>query len=111
MELLVHRRTRILRVSAVTGDGLNHLTEAITEAFLGDTAEVTISLPPREGKLIAEIDRLADVRGREFSSDAVRLDIRMNRTQLKQLLGRYPDLSVVKGNVEPVEEYDPEEFA
>ena len=110
MELLAHRRTELLGVSAVTGAGLANLTEAVAEAFLGDTAEVTISLPPKEGKLIAEIDRLAEVLRREYGPDAVRLDIRINRTQLKQLLGRHPDLAVTKGDVEPVDEYDLEEF-
>ena len=61
-------------------------------------------IPHSGGKLIAELDRLADVRGRRYESHGAELDIRMNRTQLKQLLGRHPAVTVLKGDVDPVDD-------
>ena len=69
---------------------------------------MTLLIPHSGGKLISELDRLADVRGRRYESHGAELDIRMNRTQLKQLLGRHPAVTILKGNVDPPEDDPPE---
>lgn len=110
-EVLAHRKRRYLPISAITGEGLDQLVDEVRQLKEGDTAEVTIGVPHAEGKLLAEIDRLADVLERRYLPDGVQLDIRMNRHQLRQLCGRYPLLAVLRGTVEPVDDYDAEEFA
>jgi GTP-binding protein HflX len=109
--LLAHRRVKSLPVSGLTGEGLGELTQVVLERLMGETVAVTVGVPHREGKLIAEIDRLAEVDDRRYLAEHVELDLRMNRTQFKQLLGRYPTMSVVKGDVDPLDDYDPDEFA
>lgn len=98
VELIARHRSHALQVSAITGEGLEALTEAVVERVKGITAEATVRIPHRNGKLIAEIDRLADVQARRYLTDAVELDIRMNRAQLGQLRGRHADMVIVKGD-------------
>ncbi len=104
MDLLAYRSEKILLISAKTGEGLEELGRIVSSCYLGDTAEVTLLIPHSGGKLVAELDRLADVRGRRYESRGAELDIRMNRTQLKQLLGRHPALTILKGTVDPVDD-------
>jgi GTP-binding protein HflX len=111
VELLARRKARCVPISAVTGEGLDKLAGEVRQFKDGDTAEVTVSLPHAEGKLLAEIDRLADVLERRYLPDRVELDIRMNRRRLRQLCGRHPPLLILNGEVEPVDDYDPDEFA
>jgi GTP-binding protein HflX len=95
VEMLSHRRSKVLGVSAVTGEGLDRLRREVSEHVAGVTVEATICIPHAEGKLIAEMDRLADVRRRRYRQDGVELDIRMSRAQFHQLSGRYQALSVI----------------
>ena len=109
LDLLAYRKEEILSISAKTSEGLDNLVQSVTDSYLGDTAEVTLLIPHSGGKLISELDRLADVRGRRYESHGAELDIRMNRTQLKHLLGRHPAVTILKGDVDPVDD-DPLEF-
>ena len=99
-ELLARHRSSALRISALTGEGLDELTRAVTERMKGETVEATVRIPQGEGKLIAEIDRRAEVLDRRYLPSNVELDIRMNRTQLRQLAGRNPTLAVIKGDLD-----------
>ena len=111
VEMLAYRKAKVLCVSAVTGEGLDQLAREVTEHLKGETVEVTIHIPHEEGKLIAEMERLADVRDRRYRQDGVEFDISMNRGQFQQLRGRYRAMSMVKGDVGPVDQIDPSEFA
>jgi len=99
-ELLVRHRDRSLRISALTGEGIEELTREVVERMQGETTEVTISIPQGDGRLVAEIDRRADVLRRRYLPTAVELDIRMNRTQLRQLAGRNPSLAILSGDLD-----------
>jgi len=110
VELFARRESTCLRVSAVTGEGLDRLVQEVATRMQGTTAEVSIRIPHAEGRLLAEIDRLADVRQRRYLPDCVEIDIRMNRRQLTQLCGRYPAMKIVKDEADSVENFDPGEF-
>ena len=110
-ELLARRKEKCLCTSAITGEGLDQLAGEVRQRMEGDTAEVTVSIPHAEGRLLAEIDHLADVLDRRYLPDRVVLDIRMNRRRLRQLCGRHPTLSILTGEVDPVDDYDADEFA
>ncbi len=109
-ELLIHRKTPSLRISAKTGAGLDKLAEEVYKKLAGETAEVTIRIPQRDGRLIAEIDRHADVRDRRYVADAVEADICMNRAQLRQLLGRHPSASIIRGCLERSHDGEPNQL-
>lgn len=100
VEMLSKCRANSLRISARRGDGLEALKAEVVRRVMGDTAEATIRVPHREGKLMAEIDRLACVRERRYLTDAVELDISMSRNQLRQLRGRHPALDLVGDDVD-----------
>jgi len=102
-EMLSLRKVATVSVSALTGEGLDRLVDEVVLRVKGDAADVTIYIPHFEGKLIAQIGQLADVRGRRYLETGVELDIRMNRKQLVQLCGRHPALSIVKGDLAPVD--------
>ena len=98
-EMLARNRQTTLKVSALTGEGLDRLSALVEECMRGHTAEVTLAVPHQEGRLIAEIARMADVLERRYEADHVEIDLRMNRTQLSQLCSRHPCLSVIRGSL------------
>ena len=110
-ELLARRKEKCLHTSAITGKGLDQLAGEVRRRMEGDTAEVTVGISHAEGKLLAEIDHLAEVLDRRYLPDRVVLDIRMNRRRLRQLCGRHPTLAILNGEVDPVDDYDADEFA
>ena len=111
VEMLARHRSKAYLVSAITGEGLDELIQEVTERMKGDTVELTVYVPHDQGRLISEIGRLADVRNRRYRQDGVELDLRMNRTQFRQLRGRYPDLSIINGQDNPLDPTEPEDFA
>lgn len=84
-----------IRISALTGVGLDLLTDEVRGRAQGTGVDVTVHVPHAEGKLLSEIDRLADVRERRYEADFVVLDMYINRSKLDHLRGRYPALTVV----------------
>jgi len=111
VEMLARHRSKAYLVSAITGEGLDELIQEVTERMKGDTVELTVYVPHDQGRLISEIGRLADVRDRRYRQDGVELDLRMNRTQFRQLRGRYPGLSIINGQDNPLDRTEPEDFA
>ena len=100
-EMLACHDCSALSISAVTGEGLDHLGEAVIQQMLKDSADVTVLVPHAEGKLLNEIGRLAEIHGRRYRSEGVELDMSMDRAQFSQLRGRYPGLTIVKPGADP----------
>jgi GTP-binding protein HflX len=98
-EMLACHRPKALRVSALTGEGLDRLVDEVIAVMQRDSVDVTICIPQAEGRLLHEIGQVAEVRDREYLRDSVRLRVSINRSQLAQLRGRYPALSVVEGDL------------
>ncbi|MCH8243013.1 MAG: GTPase HflX [Planctomycetes bacterium] len=107
-EMLACHRPNVLRVSAVTGEGLDRLIAEVTRQMRPDSVDVTALIPHAEGKLLTEIGRLADVRARRYRADGVELDIRITPAHLSQLQGRYGKLSIVKRDGEAGDEFAPD---
>ncbi|UCE58650.1 MAG: GTPase HflX [Phycisphaerales bacterium] len=110
-ELLAHRKKECVRVSALTGEGLGQLVQEVTSRMEGKAADLTVAIPQSEGKLLSEIDRLAEVHGRRYSADSVELDISMNRERFRQLLGRYPAMTILNGEIDRIDDLDLDELA
>ncbi len=100
-EMLARYRDCSVQISALTGDGLDSLVAEVARRAHGHTVDVSVRLPHSAGKLVAELDRLADVRDRRYLEDGVELDLRINRSQLTQLVGRHPELVITAGSLEP----------
>jgi len=94
--LLEHRLPRSLCVSAKTGQGLDRLIELVAEEMRRQASHVTVRTAAGNGRLIAEIDRMAEVLARRYTDNTVEMDLNIDRTQLHQLLGRHPDLQLVE---------------
>ena len=103
-EVLARRHPDAIRISAVTGAGLDAVANAVAEAMNSEAVEVTVHVPHAEGKLLSELGRLADILARRYGSEGVEIDLRMDRSQLAQLLGRYAGLTVVAGDASGGEE-------
>jgi GTP-binding protein HflX len=93
--VLENRLPRTLCISAKTGAGLDRLVDRVLEEMQRQAVLVTLRAGASNGRAIAEIDRLAEVLDRRYLNNTAELDLRIDRTQLRQLLGRYPDLQVV----------------
>ncbi len=93
-EMLAQFRSDALGISALRGLGLDRLVDEVRLRVRSDSVAVTVRLPQGEGKLLNEIGRLADVRERRYLTDAVELDIRIPKTHLAQLRGRYSTLCI-----------------
>ncbi len=100
---LLARYGSVMRVSAMTGAGLDELAATVARQAEGDAESVTVRIPHTAGKLLTELIRVADVRERRYLAEGAELDIRINRSQLRQLRGRYPMLEIDGG-----EELDPD---
>ncbi|MHC4109064.1 MAG: GTPase HflX [Planctomycetota bacterium] len=107
-EMLACHRRNTLTVSAVTREGLDHLTEAVIHEMQRGSVDVTIFVPHAEGKLLNEVVRVAEVLDRRYLSNGVELRVCLPRTKLTQLQGRYPALTVVPGDAPSEEGGDPE---
>ena len=94
-EMLACHSPRSIRISALSGEGTDILTDEIRVLAHGESTEATIVIPQAEGKLLSEIERVADVRGRRYKADMVELDVCMNRSRLDQLRGRYPAMKLI----------------
>jgi len=88
-ELLARRRSQVMTISAVTGQGLDELAAEVLRRTQGQTDEVRLHVPHQEGKLLAELDRASEVLERDYSEDGVHLRVRLNRSMWEQIRGRY----------------------
>ena len=67
-----HTYGRVLKISAVTGDGLRELTDQIVRFFTGVMRRFDVVIPYSEGALAAEIRRLGNIESEEYSEDGIR---------------------------------------
>ncbi|MGD9140842.1 MAG: 50S ribosome-binding GTPase, partial [bacterium] len=72
-------------VSAVHGWGIDALRERVLEFVMGRKAEVFISLPGSDGKLLSYVERFGTVTSREVRDGKVGLRVRIERRYLKPL--------------------------
>ena len=93
--VLENRLPRSICVSAKTGYGLDHLVERVACEMRRRATHITVRTAVGNGRLIAEIDRLAEVVDRRYLGNVTEMVLNIDHTQLEQLLGRYPDLKVV----------------
>jgi GTP-binding protein HflX len=105
-DMVCIRYPEALRISAATGMGLEALGGRVLEHMKQNDIDATILLPHSEGKLLAELDRRAEIFERRYVEHGVELDLRISRTQLGQFCGRHKNLRVLKGELDPPDDLD-----
>jgi GTP-binding protein HflX len=95
IQVLENRLPRSLRISARTGLGIERLLQVVIEEMKSQALRVTVRATAGNGRLMAEIDRMADVLERRYDGEAAEMVLSIDRTQFDQLLGRHPELQVV----------------
>jgi GTP-binding protein HflX len=70
---LAFRHPRAVQVSALTGEGLESLREAIEAQFLRTLRELELLVPYEEGRRLSELHELAGELEREDTADGVRV--------------------------------------
>lgn len=93
VEMLARYR-ETLTISALTGAGIDKLVAEVAARLKGRTVEAIVEVAHRDGKLLAEIERVADVLERNYVSDGVELRVRMSHVQMEQLCRCYPQMVV-----------------
>jgi GTP-binding protein HflX len=94
-EMMARHRTQVVKISALTGEGIEELTAIVRRAVEGDSVEMKVRIPHVAGRLLTELDRWAKVKSREYFPDHVELLLRINRSQLDQLLSRFPEMQLL----------------
>ncbi|MEI6447715.1 MAG: GTPase HflX [Actinomycetes bacterium] len=78
---LAARFPQAVQASAVTGDGVDHLLDSVAAAIRARLKEVELLIPHSEGRMIAELHRLAGDLEREDRPDGVHVRARLNSAQ------------------------------
>jgi GTP-binding protein HflX len=76
-EVLAARHPDAVLLSAITGEGLEKLTERIEEEFARTLIEVELLVPYSEGGRLAELHELAGDLRREDTPQGVRVSVRL----------------------------------
>ncbi len=111
VEMLARHRTTSIQVSALSGEGMERLTAEVVSRMESDNVTATVLVPHAEGKLLSELDRLAEVFERRYVEGGVELDIRMNRAPFLQLRGRHEGMVVVRSDPAALDGHDTDDFA
>jgi GTPase len=74
---LANRHREAVLVSAMTGEGLETLTERIEQEFARTLREIDLLIPYRDGNRLAELHALAGDLVREETADGVRVTVRL----------------------------------
>lgn len=90
--------------SALTGDGLDRLADAVTERLMGPETEATVRADVADGRLLAWIDRHATVLDRAIEDSRIVQTVRLPRRMLDDIpraAEASETVSDVSGNEEP----------
>lgn len=74
-----------ISVSGLTGAGLDQLRQVLIEHSFGDLAVLDLQIPLAEGKLLAQLRERGEIIAEEYSTQFVRLHVRLPRTWAERL--------------------------
>ncbi len=89
-ELLVwlNRHPGAVPVSAVSGEGLDALAEAVRDHLAGGAREVTVTADPADGRTLSLVEDRSEVIGRSYRDGTAELTVRAARRQLEEIVAR-----------------------
>ncbi len=85
IQIAERRASEGLRISARTGAGLDQLVERIREIMRTQRVEATVRADIGDGKVLAYLDRFADVLDRHYDNRTVQLRVRTSPHRLAKL--------------------------
>ena len=85
LPILTNHYPDSLQISAATGAGLETLRDEIERRVLGAQQRMTLSIPARDGRALAFLDRFADVLDTRYDEGRALVDVRIARRVLDQL--------------------------
>jgi GTP-binding protein HflX len=74
---LVHTLGRAVAVSAVTGEGADDLLNELADLLKGDSQVMKLSIPLREGRLLAQLKQSATVLEEKYEGESAELLVRV----------------------------------
>jgi GTP-binding protein HflX len=92
VQVLMRHHPRSVAVSAVTGQGLDDLREAVIEALSADFAEAEVTTAASNGRVLAYLAAHAEIYRQEFHDSRVLVRCHLPRHLLHHIQG--PDVSV-----------------
>lgn len=95
------RKDLIMPVSALTGQGVSELLQAMENALTVGRREVALSLPVSDGAALAYLYRNAEILKRDDDDICCRLLVRMDDADLARLRSHYPEVSHEDPRPEP----------
>ncbi len=104
LDLLRRACPGTVATSALTGDGLDRLADAVTERLMGPETEATVRADVADGRLLAWIDRHATVLDRAIEDSRIVQTVRLPRRMLDDIpraAEASETVSDVSGNEEP----------
>lgn len=105
-------RTKTVVVSAVNGDGVDDLLDAIETVLAQTHNALTITVPPEESALAAWIHRHADVLGRNSDDTGITtFQVRISDENLKKLRSRYRKVCKISAANDAIETTSTDRFA
>lgn len=84
-----------MRISALTGAGLDVLHDYVLSRVRVRATNVTIRTHAGNGQALAFLDRHAHVLQRHYDEDAIELEVRISQDKLKQLQSRLNGIEVI----------------
>jgi len=72
-------------VSAATGEGLPLLLERIESFIERDTVRATVEVDAEDGRAVAAVERLGEVRGRQIEGTRMRFELEVKRSDIAAL--------------------------
>ena len=83
-----HTYGKVMRVSAITGDGLNALADQIRLFFTGSSRRFELLIPYADGASMAELRRLAEIESEEYMEQGIKVTGSMPSERLPEF-GRF----------------------
>lgn len=80
-----HKNPQAIPISAVTGAGLNQLTEVIKNFKHGTKCDLLLRIPIRDGKTLTFVEHRTEVLDRQYENDWVILHVKTGNNYLPQL--------------------------
>lgn len=85
LPVLRHKYDGAIFLSALSGAGLAELVETVGKRLRGEQATMTLSLPAKEGKALAFLDRFAEVNNIIYEDGRAILDVLISQRALSHL--------------------------
>ena len=85
MPILRHKYPDYVEVSALSGEGLDQLTEKLLDIACENEIEIDVEIPQKEGQIVSYIYEHGEVIERQFKGNLVHLRAKMDRKHAGKL--------------------------